>query len=117
MKKNYTVRRTGFAKFMDTLPGKIVRWTVIGVVIVGLICVIAFVAVPAISKAVNPPEKVPIKLNDFKDSLKTEAEVSVEEASVSYLQKEAEIDVSRVNCPGRRPSKPACSQRRSAHPG
>lgn len=99
MKKNYTVRRTGFAKFMDTLPGKIVRWTVIGVVIVGLICVIAFVAVPAISKAVNPPEKVPIKLNDFKDSLKTEAEVSVEEASVSYLQKEAEIDVSRVNDP------------------
>ena len=99
MKKNYTVRRTAFAKFMDTLAGKIVRWAVIGAAIAGVLALIVFVAVPAISKAVNPPEKVPIKLNDFKDSLDTQAVDRAEEASASYLQKEAAIDISRVNDP------------------
>jgi len=99
MKKNYTVRRTAFSKFMDTLAGKIVRWAVIAAVIAGLLSVIIFVAVPAIANRVNPPEKVPIKLNDFKDSLDTEATEEAERASASYLQKEAAIDVSRINDP------------------
>lgn len=99
MKRQYTVRRTELAKFLDTPPGKAVFWTVVGALAIGVICLIVFVAVPAISRVINPPEKVPIKLNDFKDSLETETDGEDAEASFSYLQKEALISVSRVNDP------------------
>lgn len=99
MKRQYTVRKTAFAKFLDTTAGKVTFWSVICAAAVGVICLMVFVAAPAIKKAVNPPEKVPIKLNDFKDSLETENSAEISEASVSYLQKEALIDVSRVNDP------------------
>lgn len=99
MKRQYTVRRTAFAKFMDTTQGKILFWAVLAAVFAGIVCLVIFVVAPAVDKAVNPPTKVPIKFNDFKDSLETESGPAVEEASVSYLQKEALIEVSRVNDP------------------
>ena len=99
MKRQYTVRKSAFGKFMDTLTGKILFWGVIAAVFAGLVCLVVFGVAPAVDRAVNPPEKVPIKYNDFKDSLETESGLSVEEASVSYLQKEALIEVSRVNDP------------------